>query len=251
MTNQETTSLLPSSVNALASLVSLASTPALEITTSVDQTFSGSKRRQSNTSSPQKTTAVEIKKLGTVSSLTVSPTLILLVLNTSARRTVHSSKVLKHTSVSLLRSNVLQLDTLVPSSSSFTNQTLIQARSPFATVNDSNGTWPPIGQIKTPWDVSTSTEPASDVSGTKQTLPVVPTSSLARADLVFSTSKREDLSSEAISVKPSKTSKESPSAAQTTPVERPTTQYIPVTGTDNPLIGKSKNWLASLPCWST
>ena len=172
--------------------------------------------------------------------MTVSPTLILPVLNASARRIVHSSKVMNHTSVSLLRSNALELETLVPSSSSFTIETLIQARSSFATVNDSYGTWPPVGQIKTPWDVSTSTEPASDVLGTKQTLPVVPTSSLARADLVFSTSKRGDFSSEGISVKPSKTSRESPSVAQTTSVERPTTQYIPVTGRDNPLIGKNK-----------
>lgn len=247
VTNQATTSLLPSSVDTLASLVSLASTPALETTTaSVHLTFSESNRWQSNTSSPQKTTAVETKKLGTVSSLTVAPTLKLPIVNLSTGRIVHSSEVMNHTSVSLLRSNTLQLATFVPSVSSFTMQTLVQARSSFATVDDRNGIRFPMGQIKTPWGVSTSTEPATDVFGTKQTTPVMPTSSLARADLVISTSKHENSSSEGIRLKPSKASKESPSAPQTTPVERPTLQYIPATGTDNPLLGKNKNRQALL-----
>lgn len=251
MINQETTSLLPSSGEALARSEILASTPALEITTSVHLAFSESDRWQSNTSSPQKTTAVEIKKLGTVSSLTVSPTSILPIVNTSAGRVVLSSEVMKHTSVSLLRSNKSEFATFVPSSSSFTNQTLGQARSSFATVDDSNGIWFPIGQIKTPWGVSTSTEPATDVLGTKQTTPVMPTSSLAPADLEISTSRREYSSSEGISVKPSKASKQSSSAPQPTPVQQSTTEYIPVTGTDSPLIGKNKTSLPLLLCCST
>lgn len=163
MTNQETTSLLPSSVKTLARLGSLTSTPALEITATVHLTFSESNRWHSNTSSPQKTTAVEIKKQGTVSSLTVSPTLILPIVNASVGRIVHSSEVITLTSVSLLRSNTLELATSVTSSSSFPKQTLIQA------------------------------------------------------------------------------SEETPSGPEKTPIERPTTQYIPVNGTDNPLIGKNEN----------
>ncbi|XP_020601976.1 CUB and zona pellucida-like domain-containing protein 1 [Orbicella faveolata] len=241
VTNQETTSLLPSSVKTLARLGSLTSTPALEITATVHLTFSESNRWHSNTSSPQKTTAVEIKKQGTVSSLTVSPTLILPIVNASVGRIVHSSEVITLTSVSLLRSNTLELATSVTSSSSFPKQTLIQARRSFATAEDSNGIRSPIGQIKTPRDAITSTGTASYVLGTKNTAPVVPTSSLARADHVISTSKPEDFSSEGISMKPSKASEETPSGPEKTPIERPTTQYIPVNGTDNPLIGKNEN----------
>ena len=250
MTHQETTSLLPSSVNALARMGSLTSTPALEIKTTVHPTFSESNRWHLNTSSPQKTTAVEIKKQGTVFSPTVSPTLILPRVNASTGRAVHLREVMTHTSASLLRANTLELSAYVTSSSSFPNQTPIQASS-FTTVEDSNGIRPPIGQIKlTAMDVSTSTEPASYVLATKQTTPVVPTSSLARADHVISKSKTADFSSEGISMKPSKTSQEVSSGLQTTPVERPTTQYIPVTGTENPLIGKNINRLLLRYCSS-
>ena len=235
MTNEETTSLLPSSVN------SLTSTPALEFTSTVHPTFSESIRWHSNSSSPQKTTALEIKKQGTVSSLTVSPTLILPIGNASVGRIVHSSEVMKLTSVSSLRSNTLELATSVTSSSSVPKQILIQGGSSFATVEASNVIRFPIGQIKTPRDVSTSTGPASYVLGTKQTTPIVPTSSLARADLVISTSKPEGFSREGISMKPRKASKETPSGPQTTPEERPATQYIQVTGTDNPMIGENVN----------
>ena len=253
LTNQETTSLQPSSVHVLGRLGRLTSTPALEIKTTVHLTFSESNRWHSNTSSPQKTTTVEIKKQGTAFSLTVSPTLILPMVNASAGRTVHSSEVMKHTSVSSLRSNSLELSTFVTSSSNFPKQTPTQARSPVATVEVSNSIRFPTGEIRTLRNVSTSTGPASYVLETEQTTPVlvVPTSSLARVDHVVSTSKPEDFSSEGISIKPSKASKETPSGPQTTPMERPTTQYIPATGTDNPLMGKSKYGLAVLLSFST
>ena len=239
MTNQETTSPLLSSVNTLPGSGSLTSTPALEYTPTVHLTFSKSIRWHSNTSSPQKTTAVEIKKQGTVSSLTVSPTLILPIVNASAGRIVRSSEVMKLTSVSLLRSNTFELATSVTSSSSVPKQTLTQAGSSFATVEAIDGIRFAIGQVKIPRDVSTSKGPASYLLRTKQTAPVVPTSYLARADLVISTSKPEGFSREGVSMKPSKASKETPSGPQTTPVERPATQYIPVTGTDNPLKGEN------------
>jgi len=155
---------------------------------------------------------VEIKKQGIVSSLTVSPTLILPIVNASAGRIVHSSDVMKLTSLSLLRSNTLELVTSVTSSSSIPKQTLIKPGGSFATVEASDGERFPIGEVKIPRDVSTSTGPASYVLGTKHTAPVVPTSSLARADFVISTSKPGGFSREG--VKPSKASKETPSGPQ-------------------------------------
>lgn len=382
MTNQETPSLLPSSVNQLAGLGSLRSTPALEIKATVHPTFSESNRWYSNASSSQRTTTNKIKTEGTVSSLIVSPTLILPRENASAGRIVHSSEVIKHTSVSLLRSGNLELATFVTSSSSFPKQTPIHARSSFAMVENSNGI-PPIGQIQTLRDVSTSAGPAnvlgtsmpsketeaikaspstapsqnetkvleetkaivttgvtlvreanmketsiaagyktetikisdtreayqsktidlteitavsattvgtenkteaikpnpptgsyqketsipgekkvksastavehsieaikttrSDGSAallTKQTTPLVPTSPLARAEHAISKGKPQNFVRESTeSIRPSKASKETSTGPQTTPVERPTTQYTQVTGTDNPLTGTNK-----------
>lgn len=238
VTKQGTPSLLSSSVNTLARLRRLTSTPALEINIAAHPTFSESNGWHLNTSSPQKTIAIEITKQGIVSSLTVLPTLILPRVNGSAERVVPSSEVMKHTSVSLLRLNTLELASSVSSSSSFLNQGHIQASS-FVTVEDSSGIRSPIGQIKIPRDVSTS----SYVLGTNQTTPVVLGSSLAQAQHVIATGKAENFSSEGISMKPNIASEETASGLQTTPVERPTTQYVPITGTENPLIGKNKNRL--------
>jgi len=231
VTKQGTPSLLSSSVNTLARLRRLTSTPALEINTTAHPTFSESYRWHLNTSSPQKTIAIEIKTQA-FSSLIVLATSILPRLNASAEKVVPSSEVMKPTSVSLMRLNTLELATSVTSSSSFPNQNHIQASS-FVTVEDNSGIRSPIGQIKIRRDVFTS----SYVLGTNKTTPVVLGSSLAQAQHVITTRKPENVSSEGISMKPSIASEETASGLQTTPVERPTTQHVPITGTENPLIG--------------
>ena len=242
VTKQGTPSLLSSSVNTLARLRRLTSTPALKINTTAHPTFSESYRWHfKNTSSPQKTIAIEIKKEGTFSSLIVLATSILPRLNASAEKVVPSSEVMKHTSVSLMRLNTLELATSVTSSSGFPPP--VQASS-FVTVEDSSGIRSPIGQIKIQRDVSTS----SYVLGTNQTTPVVLGSSLAQAQHVIATRKPENFSSEGIGMKPSIASEETASGLQTTPVERPTTQLVPITGTENPLIGKNKNRLGLFYC---
>ena len=241
VTKQGTPSLLSSSVNTLARLRRLTSTPALEINTTAHPTFSESYRWHLNTSSPQKTIAIEIKKEGIVSSQIVLSTSILPRVNASAERVVTSSERMKHTSASLMRLNTLELATSVTSSSGFPPP--VQASS-FVTVEDSSGIRSPIGQIKIQRDVSTS----SYVLGTNQTTPVVLGSSLAQAQHVIATRKPENFSSEGISMKPSIASEETASGLQTTPVERPTTQYVPITGSENPLIGKNENRLGLFYC---
>ena len=87
----------------------------------------------------------------------------------------------------------------------------------------------------------TSASSGSDQRSTlviKQSTPVVQTPSLTRRKTISSQSTLEIPVSESTYIKPSKTSEEISSGAQTTPGRQPTTQYPQVTSTDSPSKGK-------------